>query len=251
MKTCFVIQPFDGGSFDKRYSDIIEPAIKDANLSPYRVDQDPSVEVPIDDIEKGIREARICLAEVTTDNPNVWYELGFALACEKSVILICSEDRTKFPFDIQHRTVIRYKTDSPSDFTALKERITQRATALLKKDKTLKTLSSSELAPIDGLNQQEMAVLVALAGNLESPEDNVSAHILRIDVEKAGFTKVAAIIGIKSLSKKELIDYNMISDDYNNGEYLAYNLTPKGWDWIMENQDNFIITEETEDRIPF
>lgn len=41
MSTCFVIQPFDGGPFDKRYDDVIAPAIVAAGLEPYRVDRDP------------------------------------------------------------------------------------------------------------------------------------------------------------------------------------------------------------------
>jgi hypothetical protein len=28
MKTCFVIQPFDAGKFDKRYEDVFVPAVK-------------------------------------------------------------------------------------------------------------------------------------------------------------------------------------------------------------------------------
>jgi hypothetical protein len=40
-------------------------------LAPYRVDRDPAVEVAIDAIEEGIRSATICLADITTDNPNV------------------------------------------------------------------------------------------------------------------------------------------------------------------------------------
>lgn len=71
MSKCFVIQPFDKGKFDSRYEDIFEPAIKGSGLIAYRVDKDPSVDIPIDDIEKNIREAKICLAEITTDNPNV------------------------------------------------------------------------------------------------------------------------------------------------------------------------------------
>ena len=87
MPTCFVIQPFDsGGKFDKRFNDTYKKAIEKAGLEPYRVDQDPGVEVPIDRIEEGIREATICLADITTDNPNVWYELGYAFAVGRSVI---------------------------------------------------------------------------------------------------------------------------------------------------------------------
>ncbi len=63
MPRCFVIQPFDdNGPYDKRYKDVLEPAITDAELEPYRVDEDPSVAVPIDDIERGIRDSEICLA---------------------------------------------------------------------------------------------------------------------------------------------------------------------------------------------
>ena len=97
MKTCFVMQPFDQGVFDQRYEDVIKPAINDAGLEAYRVDQDPKVSIPIKEIENGIREATICLAEITVDNPNVWFELGYAIACRKQVVLICSEERSCLP----------------------------------------------------------------------------------------------------------------------------------------------------------
>jgi len=125
MGTCFVIQPFDGGPFDKRYEDIFVPAIAAAELEPYRVDRDPRVSIPIEEIEAGIRASDACLADITKDNPNVWYELGYAIASQKEVVLVCSKERaSKFPFDVQHRTIIHYSTDSPRDFEELKERIT-------------------------------------------------------------------------------------------------------------------------------
>lgn len=37
---CFMIQPFDGGKFDKRYEDVFKPAIEAAGLIAYRVDND-------------------------------------------------------------------------------------------------------------------------------------------------------------------------------------------------------------------
>lgn len=65
MATCFVIQPFDAGKFDKRFLDIYKPAIEAAGLDAYRVDKDPGVSVPIDAIESGIKSASICLADIT------------------------------------------------------------------------------------------------------------------------------------------------------------------------------------------
>src|SRR5580698_7444267 len=99
MPTCFVIQPFDAGKFDKRYNDVYAHAIKDAGLEPYRVDKDPAAGVPIEAIEEGIRTSAICLADITTDNPNVWYELGFAFASGRPVVMVCSKERPdkKYP----------------------------------------------------------------------------------------------------------------------------------------------------------
>ena len=101
MATCFVIQPFDAGPFDKRYEDVFVPAIADAGLDPYRVDRDPAVAIPIDEIEQGIRRADVCLADISMPNPNVWFEIGYAIAAGKPVVLVCSHDPSRrFPFDI-------------------------------------------------------------------------------------------------------------------------------------------------------
>jgi len=136
MKRCFVMQPFDRGAFDKRYGDVFAPAIQDAGLEPYRVDHDPSAGIPINEIESEIKSSEICLAEITTDNPNVWFELGFAIAVLKEVVLVCSDERqSKFPFDVQHRNIIKYKTESPQDFNTLRKDIKERIQATLKKKK--------------------------------------------------------------------------------------------------------------------
>src|ERR1022692_783224 len=138
MDRCFVIQPFDGGKFDKRYEDVFAPAIRDANLEPYRVDRDPSTAIPIDTISTQIAAAAACLCDITLDNPNVWFELGLAIANQKDVVLICSEERTaRFPFDVQHRNITKYHTDSRSDFEQLHRGITRRLAAIMEKRRSL------------------------------------------------------------------------------------------------------------------
>lgn len=129
MQRCFVIQPFDGGAFDSRYDDVLTPAIVAARLEPYRVARDPSVRIPIENIERGIKSSAICLADITLDNPNVWFELGYAIACSREIVLICSTDRRTKPFDIQHRHIITYKAEAPRDFDRLKHEITPRLMA--------------------------------------------------------------------------------------------------------------------------
>ena len=176
MPTCFVIQPFDSGKFDKRFTEVCKPALQEAGLEAYRVDEDPSVDVPIDAIETGIAKSAICLADITTDNPNVWYELGYAFAADRPVIMICSDERKgKFPFDIQHRTVIRYSSESSGDFRKLGQQISQRATALLTKARSLRQVSETEqVALTKGLSQQELLVLAVLAGDTAIPESGTS-----------------------------------------------------------------------------
>ena len=144
MPTCFVIQPFDGGAFDKRYDDVFVPAIRAAGLEPYRVDRDPAVVIPIEEIEDGIRRADLCLADISLPNPNVWFEVGFTIAAGKPLVLVCSYDSSrKFPFDIQHRAVIVYRTESASDFQTLAGQITERLKAALRKEDTLEKLAVS------------------------------------------------------------------------------------------------------------
>lgn len=239
---CFVIQPFDKGRFDKRYTDIYSPAIRDANLEPYRVDQDPNSTIPIEDIENGIRDARICLAEITLDNPNVWFELGFAIAARRPVVMLCSNEReSKFPFDVQHRSIIKYGTESPSDYDDLKRKITIRLKAILSKQDILQDISHS-VADVEGLSQQELISIAAVAENLETPEDFAPIYVVKRDVESSGFTKMAAMMGLKNLIIKELITYKDDLRDPQDGDfYTGYQITNRGWDWILRNQDKFSI----------
>jgi hypothetical protein len=177
MEKCFVIQPFDKDRFDKRYNDIFQPAILNAELEPYRVDEDFSVRVLIDEIEKGILESAICFAEITTDNPNVWYELGYAFACNKDVVMVCSDERQgKFPFDIQHRHIISYKTGSKSDFESLEGAITRKIKALLQKAKTVNKLNSIPVVDTEGLNSHEIALLILLMENQLTSDDSISVY---------------------------------------------------------------------------
>ena len=116
-KYCFVIQPFDNGKFDRRYQEMIKPVIEQCGLTAYRVDQDYKVDVPVQAIEEKIDQASLIIAEITTDSPNVWFEVGYAFAKGRQVILLCSDERTsRIPFDVRHRNYLRYHTGSPGDY---------------------------------------------------------------------------------------------------------------------------------------
>ncbi|MEF3080783.1 hypothetical protein V3391_00950 [Luteimonas sp. SMYT11W] len=240
MERCFVIQPFDGGAFDNRFEDVVKPAITASGLEAYRVDRDPNVSIPIQDIESGIRESRVCLADITEDNPNVWFELGYAIAAYKSVVLLCSDARrSKFPFDVQHRSIITYQTRSPRDFDALRDKIQARIEAILTKEDRLESVSSAVRIPkLEGLEHHEITALAAIAGNLDSVGDHVSTFTIKRDMEKAGFHNVATMLALRNLKLAGLATDSERSDEQGY-PYSCYGLADAGWDWIKHNQSRF------------
>ena len=243
MPTCFVIQPFDADKFDKRFEEVFSPAIQAAGLDPYRVDRDPSVDVPIDAIESGIRGAAVCLADITTDNPNVWYELGFAFAAGRPVVMVCSDERTgkKYPFDIQHRTIIPYKAQSPSDFVKLTSEITSRFKALITRTEALRVIEASEqVAPVQGLSQPELAIIATIAGEVIIPGGGIAAYEAKREVERAGFTPVGFSVGVQRLRNKGFVELRD-GEDHNGNLIHEIAITSSGWDWIERNEDKFML----------
>lgn len=259
MATCFVMQPFDGGAYDERYKGVYVPAIVAAGYDPYRVDHDPSVSVPIESIETGIRNAVVCLADISENNPNVWYELGFALATGKQVVMVCKEGRVKFPFDIQHRTIITYRTESPSDFDKLGADITAKIKAYVEKAEVLQAMSEKdEFVPVAGLSPVELRVVAILAG-VHDIDGLTPIHSAKDDAERAGVTDVGFNLGLRKLLSKKLVEYGDLSDRYNGNEYSGIGLTEKGWQWVEDNEALFVLHRQpnrprmadADDSIPF
>lgn len=133
MKICFVIQKFNEDN-NKRYQSAIKPAIEAAGLKPYRVDEDKSVQIPIESIEQKIKESAACFADISDDNLNVCYEVGFAAALEKPLVLVCAKRKETgtYPFDLKHRHVFSYTANTASGHKELKKEITERLKALVK-----------------------------------------------------------------------------------------------------------------------
>ena len=110
--TCFVMMPYaePHGAY---YSKVYEPAIEKAGLTPVRADTDLFGTGKImDQIWAGINSASVLVAELTSRNPNVYYELGLAHALEKPVVLVSSNEED-VPFDLQHIRVIYYDVMDP------------------------------------------------------------------------------------------------------------------------------------------
>jgi len=254
MPRCFVIQPLDdGGPYDKRYEDVLCPAIKDACLEPYRVDKDPATTILIDDIEENIRTSEICLADITPDNPNIWYEVGYAFAKNKPVVMICAKMRpTKPPFDVQHRHIIFYAPDSPSDFRKLQKEITARLNAQIQKTEAMQSVASLSPVKIVGgdLTSYEIATMVSIMENRLMPNEGTTPNNIRQDMRKAGYTDIATSLSLESLSRKALIEYTEVESNNFGETYTVCMLTSRGLDWMLENQDRFRLSGRRDEEEP-
>lgn len=108
LATVFSIMKFEK-DFDELYTDVIIPKCKQFGYRSVRADECYTTTAIIQDIIKEITDASVIIADVTMDNPNVFYELGYAHALKKPTILLADVDkRERLPFDISGQRVVFY-----------------------------------------------------------------------------------------------------------------------------------------------
>lgn len=128
--TCFVMQPFAPPHGDY-YEKIFKPAIEKTKLVPVRADAEIfGTGKIIDQVWRGINGAKVLVAELSTRNPNVFYELGLAHALNKPVVLVSSNE-PDVPFDLQHIRVIYYDVNDPFWGTKLIEKVAENILSAL------------------------------------------------------------------------------------------------------------------------
>lgn len=122
---CFVLMPFGVKAdvsgiaidFDGIYSDVIAPAIRDADLEPLRADEEIAGGI----IHKAMFERLVlcefAIADLTTANANVFYELGVrhAVRPHTTVLIFCQSSR--LPFDVNLLRGMPYSVDSGGKLT--------------------------------------------------------------------------------------------------------------------------------------
>ena len=105
-KTCLIIMPisdnanYPNGHFNRVYEFIIKPACEIAGFLPIRADEVLTTNYIALDIIKRIIESDMSICDLSSQNPNVMYELGIRQAFNKPVTFI-KDNLTKRIFDIQ------------------------------------------------------------------------------------------------------------------------------------------------------
>jgi tetratricopeptide (TPR) repeat protein len=94
--------------FDAIYDQLLAPAVTDAGLLPRRADADRRGGSIHADMFQDLLLAEFVVADLTLDNPNVWYEIGVRHALRASGAVLTYALRDRLPFDIAGQRMQRY-----------------------------------------------------------------------------------------------------------------------------------------------
>jgi len=104
----FIIIPF-GSEFDIIFTDLIKPPLEELGYEVTRADSILDQHNILKDIIRNIAEADLIIADLTSVNPNVFYELGIAHAMLVPTVLL-TQSIDDVPFDLKSYRVIVYST---------------------------------------------------------------------------------------------------------------------------------------------
>ena len=94
--------------FDAVYRELLAPAITVAGLAPHRADADRRGGSIHLDMFQDLLLAEFVVADLTIDNPNVWYEIGVRHALRAGGAVLTYALRDRLPFDIAGQRMQRY-----------------------------------------------------------------------------------------------------------------------------------------------
>ncbi|MBZ5491128.1 MAG: nucleoside 2-deoxyribosyltransferase [Acidobacteriia bacterium] len=107
----FVLLPFKE-EFLATFESVIRPCLQDLGCAAEHAKDIATVGSIIEVIFLQISKAAFLVADTTGSNPNVFYEIGYAHALGKKVLLL-TQDTAKIPFDIGGLKHIHYHPGSP------------------------------------------------------------------------------------------------------------------------------------------
>lgn len=159
----FVAMPFgtklgpDGQAidFNRVYAEYIEPALKAAGLEVFRADEEHRAGDIRTDMFQELLLADLVVADLTLENPNVWYELGVRHALRARGVVLVAGGRTPTAFDLYTDRKLRYSIANGGPDAATLEDDKRKLTAMV--NATVESWHGRKLSPVYNLmpNLQE------------------------------------------------------------------------------------------------
>ena len=108
---CFVLMEF-GPPYTDIYGHLIKPTVEAEGFRCLKSDDIFSTTSVIEDIWANINKSALIIAEISSNNANVMYELGICHTVGKNVMMI-TQDADKMPFNFRHMRCYPYTNDIP------------------------------------------------------------------------------------------------------------------------------------------
>ncbi len=118
---CFTVMPFEQ-LLDDVYNLAIKAACNENDVFCERVDKQIFTEKITDRIINQISKADFLIADMSNENPNVFYEVGYAHALNKPLVFI-TQSIEDIPFDLKDYPHILY---DPNDISKLKDDLNEK-----------------------------------------------------------------------------------------------------------------------------
>ena len=146
IKSGFDGKPID---FNRVYADYIKPALEAAGLEVFRADEEVRAGDIRSDMFQELLIADLVVADLSIDNPNVWYELGVRHALRARGVILIQSAREKNPFDIYTDRKLNYclkdGVPNPETIELAKAQLCDMAKA------TLKSWHGKKISPVFNL----------------------------------------------------------------------------------------------------
>jgi hypothetical protein len=121
-----------------------------------------------------------------------------------------------------------------------------------KKDQPAQVSQISPVVKVEGLKQFEIAVLVSVAQQVNNPHDGITAYEIHSDMEKAGFKRIAATLGIKTLLDKEMLETVENYDEQFDCSFTSYRVAERGMACLLANTHMLTLrVDDNDDDVPF
>jgi tetratricopeptide (TPR) repeat protein len=159
----FVAMPFgikpgaDGKliDFNRVYREYIAPALEAAGLESFRADEEIRAGDIRTDMFQELLVADLVVADLSIDNPNVWYELGVRHALRARGVVIVSGGQTPTAFDLYTDRKLRYGLKDGGPDPATIDNDTRKLTEMI--SATMESWHGRKVSPVYNLmpNLQE------------------------------------------------------------------------------------------------
>jgi hypothetical protein len=104
----FVVMQFSA-PFTDIYEEVIKSTCDQFELNAHKADETFGPGLIIADVTREIAESDFVIADISSPNPNVYYEVGYAHAIRKPTILLANKELATLPFDVSGFRVLFYE----------------------------------------------------------------------------------------------------------------------------------------------